>query len=68
MTKSTRWTFSFVGRAGFSALIEAHSELDALPLQDRFVDLTHWSLSAQDERTVLPLDFGLVANGPSTQR
>lgn len=42
-------TFSFVDLAGFSALTEAHGDLDAVDLLDRFVIIARESLSAHDE-------------------
>jgi class 3 adenylate cyclase/YHS domain-containing protein len=42
-------TFSFVDLAGFTALTEAHGDLDAVDLLDRFIGLTHESLSPGDE-------------------
>lgn len=42
-------TFSFVDLAGFTALTEAHGDLDAVELLDRFTGLVRASLSADDE-------------------
>ena len=42
-------TFSFVDLAGFTALTEAHGDLDAVELLDRFLGLARESLSAGDE-------------------
>lgn len=42
-------TFSFVDLAGFSALTEAHGDLDAVDLLDRFVTIARESLSPGDE-------------------
>ena len=42
-------TFSFVDLAGFTALTEAHGDLNAVDLLDRFLDLARASLSAGDE-------------------
>src|SRR5690348_5138582 len=42
-------TFSFVDLAGFTALTEAHGDLDAVDLIDRFTGLVRASLSAEDE-------------------
>src|SRR5262249_2876031 len=42
-------TFSFVDLAGFSALTEAHGDLDAVDLLDRFIGLAREALSAGDE-------------------
>jgi len=42
-------TFSFVDLAGFTALTEAHGDLDAVDLLDRFISLARDSLSAGDE-------------------
>jgi len=42
-------TFSFVDLAGFTALTEAHGDLDALDLLDRFTGLVRASLSPADE-------------------
>ena len=42
-------TFSFVDLAGFTALTEAHGDLDAVELLDRFTGLVRASLSAGDE-------------------
>ena len=42
-------TFSFVDLAGFAALTEAHGDLDAVDLLDRFIGLARESLSPGDE-------------------
>lgn len=42
-------TFSFVDLAGFTALTEAHGDLDAVDLLDRFTTLVRESLAAGDE-------------------
>ena len=42
-------TFSFVDLAGFTALTEAHGDLDAVDLLDRFAAIARESLSAGDE-------------------
>ena len=42
-------TISFVDLAGFTALTEAHGDLDAVDLLDRFISLARESLSAGDE-------------------
>jgi class 3 adenylate cyclase/YHS domain-containing protein len=42
-------TFSFVDLAGFTALTEAHGDLDAVDLLDRFIGLARDSLSVGDE-------------------
>jgi adenylate cyclase len=42
-------TFSFVDLAGFTALTEAHGDLDAVDLLDRFTGLVRGSLSPADE-------------------
>lgn len=42
-------TFSFVDLAGFTALTEAHGDLDAVDLLDRFIGLARGALSAGDE-------------------
>jgi adenylate cyclase len=42
-------TFSFVDLAGFTALTEAHGDIDAVELLDRFISLARESLSAGDE-------------------
>jgi class 3 adenylate cyclase/YHS domain-containing protein len=42
-------TFTFVDLAGFTALTEAHGDLDAVDLLDRFISLARESLSAGDE-------------------
>ena len=42
-------TFSFVDLAGFTALTEAHGDLDAADLLGRFIGLARASLSAGDE-------------------
>jgi class 3 adenylate cyclase/YHS domain-containing protein len=42
-------TFCFVDLAGFTALTEAHGDLDAVDLLDRFAGLTRQSLSPGDE-------------------
>jgi len=42
-------TFSFVDLAAFTALTEAHGDLDAVDLLDHFVGLARQSLSAGDE-------------------
>ena len=41
-------TFSFVDLAGFTALTEAHGDLDAMDLLDRFIGLARESLSVGD--------------------
>ena len=47
--ETTERTFSFVDLAGFTALTEAHGDLGALDLIDRFTGLVGESLSAGDE-------------------
>ena len=47
--ETVKRTFSFVDLAGFTALTEAHGDLDAVDLLDRFVGLARESVSAGDE-------------------
>ena len=58
-------TFSFVDLAGFTALTEAHGDLDAVDLLDRFIGLTHESLSPGDEQVKTIGDAVMLASpGP----
>jgi adenylate cyclase len=59
-------TFSFVDLAGFTALTEAHGDLDAVDLLDRFAGLVRESLSAGDELVKTIGDAVMLASpGPA---
>ena len=59
-------TFSFVDLAGFTALTEAHGDLDAVDLLDSFISLVHESPSAGDELVKSIGDAVMLASrGPS---
>lgn len=59
-------TFSFVDLAGFTALTEAHGDLDAVDLLDRFAGLARASLSAEDELVKTIGDAVMLASpGPA---
>jgi class 3 adenylate cyclase len=67
MPEAVERTFSFVDLAGFTALTEAHGDLDALELLDRFVDIARRSLSDRDELVKSVGDAVMVASlGPET--
>src|SRR5262249_57730431 len=59
-------TFSFVDLAGFAALTEAHGDLDAVDLLDRFIGLVPEALSPGDEMVKSIGDALLLASpGPA---
>jgi adenylate cyclase len=59
-------TFSLVDLAGFTALTEAHGDLDAVDLLDRFAGLVRESLSAGDELVKTIGDAVMLASpGPA---
>ena len=59
-------TFCFVDLAGFTALTEAHGDLDAVDLLDRFAGLTHESLSPGDE-LVKTIGDAVMLTSPSPE-
>ena len=65
VTETVQRTFCFVDLAGFSALTEAHGDLDAVGLLDRFLGLVRQSLSDHDEFVKTIGDAVMVASvGP----
>lgn len=61
-TETVERTFCFVDLSGFAALTEAHGDLEAVSLLDRFVGVTRQSLGPEDELVKSIGDAVMVAS------